>query len=332
MGARTDVTDAERRRLIEILSAEDDILVGCHVQPDGDALGSLLALGLFLKEQGKIVHMGWGERMMVPPQYRFLPGIDLLTPTGMLSPRVLVTVDAANRERLGALRPLAETTPVVINIDHHPDNERFGHVNLVEPGASSVAEILYGLFQAWGRPISQPVALCLYVGIVTDTGRFQYSNTSSRTLRVAADLVELGINPTAVFQNLYEHNPFSWIKIVGRGLDRAVFLEELGLVYTVLRADDFRDTGSTMAETENLIDWLRSVEGAEVAAVLKELPDGKVKVSLRSKGRVDVGRIAGEMGGGGHHNAAGFVSSESVDPIIKSLSEKLAAAGVRRQR
>ncbi len=319
------------RRIIEVLAAEDNILVGCHIQPDGDGLGSMLALGFILREQGKTVHLGWGERMVFPPQYRFLPGRDLVGPIGGVKPRVLVTVDAANRERLGALRPLVDTTPVVINIDHHPDNQGFGHLNLVEPQASSVAEILYDLFKCWGRPVSQSAAVCLYVGIVTDTGRFQYSNTSSHTLRVAAELVDSGVDPTKLFQNIYERNPFSWIKIVGRGLERAVFLENLGVVYTVLSGRDFRETGATMGETENLIDWLRSIDGAEVAVVLKELPDGKVKVSLRSKGRIDVGRVSGELGGGGHHNAAGFVSSDATEPTIQRLLEKLAATGVPRR-
>lgn len=308
-----------KRRIVQLLDSNDDFIVACHTQPDGDGLGSLLALGLFLNELGKKTHLGWGEEIVIPIQYKFLPGVKLLQNycDGLCAP-VFVALDCANEKRLGSLNSALGRAEVILNVDHHPDNSHFGTVNYVDPQASSVAEILYEILKIFDVPISPEVALCLYVGLVTDTGRFQYSNTTSKALRVAAELIELGVDPNYVFQNLFEKNPLSQLKMIGKSLNQACFLPREGVAYTVISSQDFSKAGASIYDTENIIDWLRSLDGASVAIVFKELGKGEVKVSLRSKGE-DVSSVANHFGGGGHRNAAGFVAKGSCEEILKNI-------------
>lgn len=315
--------------LVQLFEAEDNFILSCHVQPDGDTIGSTLALGKFLTDKGKRVSLTCGEEIAIPPQYRFLPGIELIKKTSLDSrDAVFVALDCATAGRLGDIKDKAAAARVLVNIDHHPDNTNFGGINFVDPSASSVAEMIYQILRAGNAVIDPDMALCLYVGMVTDTGRFQYSNTTSATLRTAAELLECGVNPNYVFQNLFEKNTFTWLKIVGRGLEKAVYLPELKLVYSVVTIRDFLDTGASLGETENLVDWLRSLEGVIVAAVIKETRDHNLKVSLRSKGEFDVGSIANIFNGGGHRNAAGYVSEPDIPAAIKALVK--AVEGQRR--
>lgn len=314
------------RTLAQLFDEEDNYVVCCHVQPDGDGVGSVLALGNYLSGCGKKVCLTFGEDLLVPPQYRFLPGVEqFCQPSPEATPDIFVALDCANTDRLGTLKDIAARSRLLVNIDHHPDNTLFGGINFVDPKASSVAELIYRIFQAGSVKINSDIALCLYVGMVTDTGRFQYSNTSSDSLRIAAKLLECGINPNFVFQNIYEKNSLSWLKILGRGLEKAVFLPELELIYTVITKGDFLETGATLGETENLVDWLRGLEGVTIAAVFKETADNRLKISLRSKGDFDVGVIASAFNGGGHRNAAGYVLDITASKAIKLLTDAVAA-------
>lgn len=336
------------KSLAALFSAEDNFIIACHVQPDGDGTGSSLALGRFLEQAGKQVRFAFAKETEIPPQYRFLPGADRLRPVkGSAENAVFVALDCANIDRLGDLKDIALASRVLVNIDHHPDNSTFGGVNLVETGASATAEIVYDVLRELESIIQSDIALCqdntitykclncreavidaetalcLYVGIVTDTGRFQYTNTTPKVLRTAAKLIEIGVDPNVVFQNIYERNSLPWLKIVGRGLEKAVYLPELNFIYSAVTANDFKDTGASPGETENLVDWLRSLDGAAAAAVLKETKDGKIKVSLRSQGDLSVGAIANSLNGGGHRNAAGYIAEGSLDDAVKSLIEAI---------
>ncbi len=280
----------------------------------------MLALYRYLKSKGKKVTATLGEDIIIPPQYQFLPGQKEISKiTEDLEDSVFIALDCANLDRLGAIKTAACGSKALINIDHHPDNSRFGSINVLDSKASSVAEMVYSILKYIGADIDEEMATCLYVGIVTDTGRFQYSNTTSRALKVASELVEYGANPNRIFQNVYENNSFAWLKIVGRGIDKAVFMPELTFVYTAITFDDFLQTGASLGETENLVDWLRGLQGVHISAVLKETKDKKVKVSLRSRGKFNVSAIANSFGGGGHKNAAGYVSELELDKVIKSL-------------
>lgn len=332
----------------ELFSSEDNFIIACHVQPDGDGTGSSLALGRFLEQAGKRVRLAVVKDTEIPPQYRFLPGADQFRPVKESDKNaVFVALDCADIDRLGDLKDIALASRVLVNIDHHPDNSAFGGVNLVETGASATAEIVYDILREMEAVIKADIALCqdnsitykclncreavidtatalcLYVGIVTDTGRFQYSNTTPKALRIAAELIEAGVDPNLVFQNIYERNSLSWLKIVGRGLEKAVYLPELNFIYAAVTLADFKETGASPGDTENLVDWLRSLDGAAAAAVLKETKDGKIKVSLRSKGDFSVGAVANSLNGGGHRNAAGYIAGGSLDETVKSLIQAI---------
>lgn len=311
-------------RAVRLLEGANQVVVACHVGPDGDALGSMIGLGRFLGRRGKKVWMGWGsERVEVAPQYAFLPGLDQLSSPDQMpeAPEVFVAIDCGSPDRLERLVPVFRAAGARINIDHHVSNDRFGDVNLVDPEAASSSELAYELVRRMGGVPDRDEATCFYTGIVTDTGRFQYSSTSAGTLRAAADLRELGIDHERVGREVYESVSFGYLRVLGLVLSRAQL--EDGLVWSWLKQEDL--SGMGLDETEHLIDALRSVREAEVAAVLKEQADGAYKVSLRSRGGVDVQRIASGFGGGGHARAAGFTSAGPIEAVIGSLRERLEA-------
>lgn len=299
-----------------------------HVQPDGDAIGSLLGLSLVLESLGKEIYMSCGDANdVLPPQYRFLPSADKIVFPGQARSDFdcFIALDCAGIDRLGPLETLAKDSPCLINLDHHPHNSLFGTINLIDETYSSSSEILYRLLKELGVAFTPNVALCLYVGLVTDTGRFQYSNTSMRVFQVATELVELGVDPNYVFQNVYENVPFSALRLLGLVLSRSQLDAEKELVYSVLTDEDLKATGASLGETENFIDYLRAVRNARLAIIFKPTDQNGLKVSLRSKNELDVGKIARDFGGGGHVNAAGFTSPYGIDETIRriiSLMEK----------
>jgi phosphoesterase RecJ-like protein len=315
-------------RAIAALEGSGEVVVACHVDPDGDALGSMLGLGTFLRRRGKTVWMGWGsETLSLPPHYRFLPGRELIGPVRAHPerPEVFVAVDCADIKRLERLRPSFEGAGTRINLDHHLSNDLFGDVNLVDAGASSSSELAYELMRRMGGTPDAAEATCLYTGIVTDTGRFQFPSTSPETLRVAADLRELGADHHLVATQVFESASFGYLRLLGAVLAR-VRLDD-GVVWSYLRQEDLREVG--LDETEHLIDVLRAVREARVAALLKEESTGAYKVSLRSRDGVDVSAVARSLGGGGHARAAGFSAEGSVEEIFEAIRVRVegAAAG-----
>ncbi|MEA2447379.1 MAG: bifunctional oligoribonuclease and phosphatase NrnA [Actinomycetota bacterium] len=311
-GAAAALRDAQR------------IGIACHVNPDGDALGSLFAAALALKESGKTVYPSWGSHpVKVPFAYSFLPGVDLLVqPEDWGEIDVFLALDCGNRSRLGSLEEVAKAAPISINVDHHSGNDEFGDHNIVITTASSTAELLMRLLIHSGADIDVDVATCLYTGIVTDTGRFSYSNSSPETLRLAADLLALGVDAPKVAQEVFESSPFGYMKLVGRVLDRAVLHAEERLVYSWITKEDLAETGIDAEETEKLIDLVRSTRDADAAGLFKEQSDGAWRVSLRSRGPRSVGELARARGGGGHELAAGFTAPD-IETTVKSLLEDL---------
>lgn len=304
----------------KIFKEENNFILTCHVQPDGDGIGAALALGQALLAHGKNVSIVYGDDKGLPVSYRFLPSFDLFTSAVPdFGSYIFVALDCANIKRLGELKNMAFASSLLINIDHHPDNSNYGDINLVEPEVSSCSEQIYNILRAGAYTIDHDIALCLYVGMVTDTGRWQYSNTTARSLRVAAELIERGVDPNYIFQNIYEKNSLARLKITGLGLSKAVFMPEVKFIYTVITKEELNEMGAGINDTESLVDWLRGVEGATVAAAVKETFNDDIKVSLRSKGKVDVSAIAAVFNGGGHRNAAGFVSHKSLPQTVNSL-------------
>jgi len=318
-------TGADLRQVVELIRREKKFVLATHVQPDGDAIGSLLGLALLLKKMGKEVFAGWGEPIAIPSQYFFLPGIEMLQDSSVCPPAVhnFFALDCATLERLGSLAQGAKNAKNLVSIDHHVEKTRFAAVNIVDPSASSTAELVFRISKALNLKLSKDIATCLYVGLVTDTGRFQYSNTTTDTFKVAQELMGYGVSPHVVFQHVYENTTFRYLKLFGLVLSRTELQKDCGLIYTWLLQSDLQQTGAKLSEAENLINFLRSVKGIEVAAVVKELEEGRFNVSLRSKGKIKVNELAEKFGGGGHPNAAGFRGTGSVESAIESLLKAL---------
>ncbi|MDH4103072.1 MAG: bifunctional oligoribonuclease/PAP phosphatase NrnA [Thermoleophilia bacterium] len=326
--------------VVAALRDNERFVVTSHEAPDGDALGSLLAMGLGLRQLGKDVVMFLGGPAPLPREYRFLElekvGLLRARPTDFAE-RVLVALDCASANRVGAEPGLVEAATYTVNIDHHHDNPRFGDVNLIVADASSTGEILADVLRNLGVQLTPEIAEALYIALVTDTGRFQYANTTPKALRLAADLVDAGADVHRVFQGVYENVQFAKLKLLARALDRAQVLEGGEIVVSHLLRDDFEAVGAAEPYSEGIIDFLRSAEGALVSALIREPPrDGAParKVSLRSSvDEVDVSAIARKSGGGGHREAAGFSSDLSVaeitDFIVREVVAQVGAAAER---
>ena len=316
----------------DAIRSHDRFLVTTHENPDGDALGSLLAMTLALNALGKDAVMYLAGEAPLPREYTWMPLDDLrrLLPDDAAS-RVLLALDCANESRLGPDPEVLASAPLVINVDHHHDNSRFGAVNLVVADASSTGEIVRDLLDELGVELTPEIAEALYIALVTDTGRFQYTNTTPKALRLAAELVEAGADVHKIFQDVYESVQFAKLKLLARALERAEIYEGGRLVISYLLRGDFAEVGAAEPYSEGIIDYLRAVEGADMAALIREPPrgDGPARrISLRaSADELDVSKIARASGaGGGHRQAAGFSSNDSIDEITEFIRREFAAA------
>jgi len=322
---------SDLQAVADALRSNDRFLLVTHENPDGDALGSLLATKLALDALGKDSEMYLYGDAPLPKEYGFMPleGVRR-DPPDDANERVLVALDCANAQRIGPDETLLERAPLTLDIDHHHDNSRFGEVNLVVGDASSTGEVLRDLFAELGVTLTPEIAEALYIAVVTDTGRFQYTNTTPKTLRLAAELVEEGADVRRVFQAVYESVEFAKLKLLARALERAQVYEGGRLVVSHLLRSDFTELSVAEAFSEGIIDYLRAVEGAEMAALIREPPrhDGPARrVSLRaSNDELDVSAIARLSNGGGHRQAAGFSSDESVAEITDFIHREFRAA------
>ena len=314
----------------ETLREHDRFLVVTHENPDGDALGSLRAMTLALRQLGKDAEMLLCGSGAVPREYAFMQLDGLLRELPAdAAQRVLVAVDCAKADRIGPDIGLVERAPLVVDIDHHHDNTRFGSVNLIVADASSTGEVLRDVFAELDVEVTPEIAESLYIALVTDTGRFQYSNTTAKSLRLAAELVEAGADVHAVFQQVYESVEFAKLKLLARALDRARVLEGGRIVVSHLLRTDFGEVGAVEPYSEGIIDYLRAVEGSELAVLIREPPrdDGPVRrISLRASiDELDVSAIARLFDGGGHRQAAGFSSEKSIDEITELIRQGFVA-------
>jgi bifunctional oligoribonuclease and PAP phosphatase NrnA len=324
MGPTSETEEAGR-----LISSSGSVLVIGHQFPDGDAIGSVLAMSLMLTKAGHEVCATWPDPFDIPEKYSSLPGAELLCGPGevMEKPDLSIALDCANARRLEELAEKAVAGPL-INVDHHPDNTRFGTVNIVDPVASATSQIVFSTAAHWGLEVDRDAAVCLYTGIVTDTGRFQFSNTTGETLRVAGALIELGVKPHQVFQEVYQSDSLAYLRLSGEILCRAVYDEELGLIYGFLSQNDLAAFGVKMNETEDLIDNLRALRGHRVAVLFKEQESGNIRVSLRSRLDIDIGSVARRLGGGGHRVAAGYTSeTRTIEDALAELKGEMIAAG-----
>src|SRR6266545_1377026 len=324
-------TASELTAVADTIRGHEQFLITSHENPDGDALGSLLAMKLGLDQLGKDSVMALVGDAPLPGEYTFMPLADLRRRwPDDVSGRVLLAVDCANESRIADPEVLGRV-PLSVDIDHHHDNTRFGQINLIVSDASSTGEVLRDLFSALDVELTPEIAEALYIALVTDTGRFQYTNTTPKALRLAAELVEAGADVHKIFQDVYESVQFAKLKLLARALERAQIYEGGRLVVSYLLRNDFAEVGAAEPYSEGIIDYLRAVEGADMAALIREPPRGNAparRVSLRaSTDEIDVSAIARLSGeGGGHRQAAGFSSNESIEEITEFIRREFAAA------
>ena len=321
------ISDAEWGRALEAIGAAESVALACHLGPDGDAIGSLLGLTIALNERGARTVASWGsDPFVTPPHYTYLPRLELLSPPASFpaAPDVMITFDAGSFERLGSLEANARAARTLLVIDHHVSNDRFGTINLVDPDAAASATIVFELLRRMSVAIDADIAACLYTGLVTDTGRFQYRNTTPEVHRIAAELIAAGAPHVEITQRIYNTHPVGYLRLAATALDKVEVREDASVVWTWVSTADLANAGVELEDIEALIDLVRTADIADVAVVLKQQSDGRYRVSMRSKGASDVGAVAVEFGGGGHALAAGFTSHNgdpraTVEEIIAAL-------------
>jgi bifunctional oligoribonuclease and PAP phosphatase NrnA len=307
-----------------------EIVLACHQGPDGDALGSMLALQLALRERGVKAMASWGsDPFVLPKHYAFLPGLDGLSPPEDIpgEPELMVTFDCGSFERLGTLEPNAKAAKQLICVDHHATNENFGTINLIDPHIAASAALTYRLIGELGIPLNREIATCLYTGILTDTGCFKYRNTTPEIHAIAGDLLAYDVAHDEIARIVYDTHPAGFLKVLAVALERAEVIPDAGMIWTWVTRADLERNGIEPEDTDGLIDMVRTADVAEVAAVLKETADGNYKVSMRAKSTADVGALCESFGGGGHALAAGF-TADGKDPraIAAAIADRLRAA------
>jgi phosphoesterase RecJ-like protein len=327
------ITAAEWAAALDTLRQAGSVVLCCHVGPDGDALGSTLAVGLALQQRGVPVVASFDdEPFEVPRRLRFLPGQQLLVPPGAVAarPSVVMTFDTGSIDRLGTLAAPAKAADALVVVDHHLTNTRYGTHNLVDASAAATAIVALELVDRLEVPLDTDIATAVYTGLTTDTGSFRFAATTPEVHETAARLLRAGVAHDEISREVFDTRSVGYLKLLGRALDRAV-LEPggaggHGLVWTVVPVADRVEFGVAFDEAEAVIGTLRVSEEAEVAAVCKETDAGAYAVSLRAKGAIDVAGVAVALGGGGHRYAAGFTSTADVTTTMHRLRAELDAA------
>jgi phosphoesterase RecJ-like protein len=308
-------------RLEEVLREHDSFVLSGHEKPDGDCLGSQIALAALLRRWDKQVTIVNSD----PPEpiYEFLPHQDWLRAEQPNEPvDVGIVTDSGDLERTGHVRSYLESLDLLVNIDHHPENESMGDLNIVAPELSCVGEIVYQFYDYLGEPITEDVALALYVSLLTDTGSFRHDNTSANSHRMAADLIEIGdLRPYQIYRNIYEQETFESTRLLGLILSNVE--AEDGVVWGTVPEEYLERTGTTQRDLNNVINHLRRIDSCEVAVLFREWEGGRVKINFRSRGNVDLLDVVGEFGGGGHQQAAGATVEGQLDEVSQRVVDAL---------
>jgi phosphoesterase RecJ-like protein len=316
------------------LPAGASVLLVCHVNPDGDALGSMLGFGLGLRAIAGSLGIArlaatFPGPLELPPPFQPLPGLDLLVAEGDADPApdAVVTFDAGSIERLGGLAARLHAAPVSIVVDHHASNTRFGAINLVDPSAAATSVLVDEFLTRLGVALDVEIAEALYVALATDTGSFKFDSTTPAVHELAARLIATGIDVGELSRRLFDTRPYGAVRLFGEAIGRARLepdeLDGLGLVWTYATLDDLARYEQPPSVLEALIDSVRCVAEADVSCVVKQFGENEWTVSLRSKGGVDVSRVAIALGGGGHRLAAGFTRRGSLDEVVAAIRSSL---------
>jgi len=315
------------RKIAEEIRGGRSFLISTHQNPEGDAIGSILALGLALKSLGKDALILTQDP--VPEVLAFLPGAREIIHQAPVNRRfdIALALDCGDRPRLGEEFSKVRGIGKIINIDHHVSNSFYGDLNWVDPGASSAAEIIYDLIRALPAPFTREVAENIYTGLLTDTGSFHYSNTSPKAFSVARACLLAGVDPWEVSQKVYDSQPLPRLRLLPRVLDTLELLEDGRVSFVVVTQQMLEEAGATVAMTEDFINYPRSIQGVEVALLFREVTSRKFRVSMRSRGAVDVARVAGQFQGGGHPAASGCTVeggfSEVMNQVLEAIREVL---------
>ncbi len=327
-GLRPD--SAALERCAQALASCQRVLLTMHEFPDGDALGSALSLALALESSGKqvVVYSPQGA----PQNLRFLPGAERIVRSLAASERfdACIACDAGDLARLGPDLPSADRRGLVVNLDHHPRSKPFGDINVVDPQAASVGVLVHRLLVLMGHSLTTEIATCLWVSLATDTGNFRHSNTNAECLRIACALVERGVRPGEVASRMYESQPLSRVRLLSEVL-KTLSVSPCGQYAWITAArQDFEAAGTHEETADGFISYPRSIAGVEVALLFREESPGRSRVSLRSRGKVDVGAIAVRFGGGGHHNASGCSVEGTLDEVRAHVLREVEKALARR--
>lgn len=307
------------------IKKHDDFMVVSHVNPDGDAVSSTLAVGWLLHSLNK-------QFMMInegstPDKFAYLWGKEQIINLDEARParkyKYIIAVDCADFARIGKVSEWFESDAQLLNIDHHPTNDYYGAVQVINPDAAATAEILYDLLQAFEIQWNEQIASCIYTGILTDTGGFRYANTSSKVMQTAASLLDSGVHASRLADHLLERSTMAHILLLQRALNSLSFNSKQSIGWIVITADDMKETQASNEDLEGLVNYPRNIEGIEVGVLFKEVRQDTYKVSFRSAGQVDVARIAQNYGGGGHKRAAGCTVNNQIELLVQDVIAKL---------
>ena len=311
--------------IMETIKSHDNFLIVSHINPDGDTIGAALAMALILDQYGKTYQIV--NESEIPEKYKFLPLTEQIKMPDQLQEVFshIITVDCADEQRIGTgvKEKIDCNYQTWINIDHHPTNTDFGTVNLVDPHAASTTVIIYELMKKLELSFDYNISICLYTGLMTDTGSFKYSNTTAKVHMIAADLISYGIDVNDIFDRIYETMSLGKLRFLQSAL-ATINVDQTGKIAWI-DLDMQKSSNSIVDDVDGLVDYPRGIEGVEVAIAFKIIETKKIKVSLRSKKYVDVSRIACEFNGGGHRRASGCMLAESLEvarnKIIQSIKK-----------
>jgi phosphoesterase RecJ-like protein len=325
----TPELEAELDRAVAVIRGAGSLALACHVTPDGDALGSLLAMHHLCRANGQPSLASWPRPFVVAPHYRYLPGLDRCTKPDDFpeQPEVMLTFDCGSLARLGELAWPAEAAGDLIVLDHHATNDRYGTINVIDTGAAATAVVVRTLARRLGWQLTRDAAICLYSGLVTDTGRFQYDCTTPDVFALAEELSRFDLPISSMSRQLFEEHRFDYLQLVAAALGRAQLDKERRFVATWVTIEDFERFGCDFEEAEGLIDLVRRTSEATVSCVLKETHDG-TRVSLRAVDDTDVGVIALQFGGGGHRAAAGWTDDRPIPEVLEAIRAVLPVRAV----
>lgn len=319
-------SEAEWEQAVALLRSAREVVVACHVSPDGDALGSALAVGIALHRMGKRVFASFGDDPFVVPEVlEFLPGLELLVPPAEVpaAPELLVTFDTGSTDRLGLLAGRVTSAAATLVVDHHSTNTRFGSHLLLDVAAAATAVMALELVDRLGVELDKDIATCVYTGLTTDTGSFRFAATTPEVHEVAARLLRAGVEHDLIARRIFDTKSFGYLQMLGSALTRAVL--EPRMVWTSVPAADRKAHDVPMDAVEAIIAVVRLTAERDVAAVCKQDDSGCWVVSTRSKGEVDVGAVCASLGGGGHRFAAGFTGSTDLEATVERLRAALPA-------